>query len=542
MSTNSSNRNLVSPSSSVVVSMEHSNPRTRRLYQVWKGNNKFLFGGRLVFGQDASSLFLTTLLIGGPAIMFCIRTLLRIEEQDPFFNHCVLIGGAILTTLNFMFLFMTSSRDPGIIPRNSQLPESEGALNISTSSMEWVNNKTPNLKLPRMKDVIVNGHRVKVKFCDTCLLYRPPRASHCSICNNCVHKFDHHCPWVGQCIGAVSCANHLQFHINQPKFSYLFRNITVFCLALMNISFLSGKKNSIVVRCSCTIVIGVIQQLRCDATYDRIKANQHINHVYKRGKRGVWKYQCLSLVSEHHSGACRRKPPHKAAEEFVWSQQEAWSGKRNYPFFIMFISSSTLLCIYVFAFSWVNLLRQKGRLWSIMSHDIVSVALIVYCFIAVWFVGGLTVFHLYLISTNQTTYENFRYRYDKKENPYTKGIIANFKELSCFKIPSSLINFRSLVTEEDDFQDGSFTSDLEKGFVHSSHKFDMDKGTMYGKDGARVPSLHDLDCNGVEDNLKKKAGSKEAGFEIFANADQDHKYSQWKSKTGVNSPLDERNQ
>ncbi|KAE9586327.1 putative protein S-acyltransferase [Lupinus albus] len=417
MSTNSSNRNLVSPSSSVVVSMEHSNPRTRRLYQVWKGNNKFLFGGRLVFGQDASSLFLTTLLIGGPAIMFCIRTLLRIEEQDPFFNHCVLIGGAILTTLNFMFLFMTSSRDPGIIPRNSQLPESEGALNISTSSMEWVNNKTPNLKLPRMKDVIVNGHRVKVKFCDTCLLYRPPRASHCSICNNCVHKFDHHCPWVGQCIGA-----------------------------------------------------------------------------------------------------------------------------RNYPFFIMFISSSTLLCIYVFAFSWVNLLRQKGRLWSIMSHDIVSVALIVYCFIAVWFVGGLTVFHLYLISTNQTTYENFRYRYDKKENPYTKGIIANFKELSCFKIPSSLINFRSLVTEEDDFQDGSFTSDLEKGFVHSSHKFDMDKGTMYGKDGARVPSLHDLDCNGVEDNLKKKAGSKEAGFEIFANADQDHKYSQWKSKTGVNSPLDERNQ
>lgn len=75
--------------------------------------------------------------------------------------------------------------------------------------------------------------------------------------------------------------------------------------------------------------------------------------------------------------------------------------QRNYPFFILFISSSTLLCMYVFAFSWANLLRQKGKLASIMAHDAISVALIVYCFIVIWFVGGLTVFHLYLISTNQ---------------------------------------------------------------------------------------------------------------------------------------------
>lgn len=39
------------------------------------------------------------------------------------------------------------------------------------------------------------------KYCIECYIYRPLRAIHCQICNHCVEKYDHHCPWLGVCIG-----------------------------------------------------------------------------------------------------------------------------------------------------------------------------------------------------------------------------------------------------------------------------------------------------------------------------------------------------
>ena len=39
------------------------------------------------------------------------------------------------------------------------------------------------------------------RMCDKCQKWKPERTSHCSICEICVPKMDHHCPWLGNCVG-----------------------------------------------------------------------------------------------------------------------------------------------------------------------------------------------------------------------------------------------------------------------------------------------------------------------------------------------------
>ncbi|KAF8890744.1 DHHC palmitoyltransferase-domain-containing protein [Infundibulicybe gibba] len=103
-----------------------------------------------------------------------------------------------------------------MLPRHSDPREQQhtrgvnvGVLDTLPHPVTALAKRTPGPRVPRrpsMTPVLLPEYR----YCSRDGIVKPFRAHHCRNCGTCVLKFDHHCPWIGQCVGA---RNH-KFFVN----------------------------------------------------------------------------------------------------------------------------------------------------------------------------------------------------------------------------------------------------------------------------------------------------------------------------------------
>ena len=69
-----------------------------------------------------------------------------------------------------------------------------------------------------------------VQLCPDCEVIRTPRSRHCAICGLCVERFDHHCPWINNCVGLKNHSDFIGF-----LFSLILTMLTIFGATLGNL-------------------------------------------------------------------------------------------------------------------------------------------------------------------------------------------------------------------------------------------------------------------------------------------------------------------
>jgi hypothetical protein len=110
----------------------------------------------------------------------------------PLFSttYCILASLALACHLK------TSLTDPGSVPASAVPTESQRLMHS------------------------------KLSMCSQCQSFKPPHSHHCRICDRCISRMDHHCPWMNNCVGAGNMKHFLLFLI------YTW-SCAVYCLLLL---------------------------------------------------------------------------------------------------------------------------------------------------------------------------------------------------------------------------------------------------------------------------------------------------------------------
>ncbi|KAM7372832.1 hypothetical protein PAMP_007728 [Pampus punctatissimus] len=263
--------------------------RPRRKWEVFPGKNRFYCGGRIIVARQSGVLPLTLGLILVTSGLFFIF-------DCPFLvkhlTSCIPVIGGVLFIFVVITLLQTSFTDPGILPRatpeeaadiekkidhNSELRlkalfclhrsetletvtshtavhfdddkisdtsdvmTSNSRMNVIVEAIRDNTGSTSYRPPPRTKEVLINQQVVKLKYCFTCKMFRPPRTSHCSLCDNCVERFDHHCPWVGNCVGKRNYRFFYTFIVSLSFLTaFIFGCVTTHLALIWSILGLSG--------------------------------------------------------------------------------------------------------------------------------------------------------------------------------------------------------------------------------------------------------------------------------------------------------------
>lgn len=234
----------------------------------WRGRNKYCSYFNIYIGAEWHKGFLLIISTILNYIIVIILIIPTIINNSHLFKIIIITIYTLLFLSTIILCILCVFGDPGILP-----------INVIDANLLFTNCEDNSKNKRVSKQYVLRGRKYKIKFCHTCLIYRPLGCSHCKICNLCIERYDHHCPWVGNCIGRN----------NYKRFYFYIMSFNLFCFF------------SIVLYAICGGVIAKCLN-HCTSNYcnDVIKYNLFIdpntNEVIQIVKKIIYAKEYISFI------------------------------------------------------------------------------------------------------------------------------------------------------------------------------------------------------------------------------------------------------
>jgi Uncharacterized protein containing DHHC-type Zn finger len=127
------------------------------------------------------------------------------QLNEDLYNGNLYHVAAYLTLgmVSTILYFVTSFMDPGYVYFNTIDAETGVIFNNKDDQAEILtsNDQLESSETACMLNSSTDARSLRLRRCGFCEIMQPLRAKHCTECQHCVRRYDHHCPWIGNCVG-----------------------------------------------------------------------------------------------------------------------------------------------------------------------------------------------------------------------------------------------------------------------------------------------------------------------------------------------------
>merc|ERR1712216_620783 len=130
------------------------------------------------------------------------RILLEDEAPGPMFGvMCLIIHHIVVFFLLWSFA-MSIIVDPGRVPEwYARLEMERQGMHVPGKFLAIDDEEYKQFANDAQGGSIEKKLDGSGRWCRKCIKVKPDRCHHCRVCQRCVLKMDHHCPWINNCVG-----------------------------------------------------------------------------------------------------------------------------------------------------------------------------------------------------------------------------------------------------------------------------------------------------------------------------------------------------